>query len=214
MEADSIAKSKSATLQPIKVPITIPQNILSPLYLLCPQNFFVNAAIKKGRIMNDLSQKILKLLEEDSRYSAAKIADILGASENEVAKLVDEMENGGVIVKYTTVINKEKIVHDVVDALVEVKVTPQARQGFEKIAQEISALKEVKGVYLMSGTFDFAVMLEGTTMRDVALFISERLSTIESVVSVATHFILKKYKEGGAMLADFDDDNDRISVHE
>ena len=164
--------------------------------------------------MNDLSKKILKLLEEDSRYTSDKIADILGADKKTVASEIARMEEDGVIVKYTTVVNKEKVEHDLVDALVEVKVTPQARQGFEKIAQEISSLKEVKGVYLMSGTFDFAVMLEGSTMRDVALFISERLSTIDSVVGVATHFILKKYKEGGALLVDFSDDNKRISVHE
>ena len=164
--------------------------------------------------MNELSKKILKLLEEDSRYSAKKIADILGVSDQSVKSEIEAMESDGIIVKYTTVINKEKVEHDLVDALVEVRVTPQARQGFEKIAQEISQLKEVKGVYLMSGTFDFAVMLEGSTMRDVALFISERLSTIESVIGVSTHFILKKYKEGGAILVDFDDDNKRISVHE
>ena len=164
--------------------------------------------------MNELSHKILKLLEDDSRYGADRIADILGVDEKSVRIAIEQMENDGVIVKYTTVVNKEKIVPDLVDALVEVKVTPQARQGFEKIAQEISSLKEVKGVYLMSGTFDFAVMLEGTTMRDVALFISERLSTIESVVGVATHFIMKKYKEGGALLVDFNDDNKRIIVHE
>ena len=164
--------------------------------------------------MNELSQKILKLLEDDSRYGADRIADILGVDEKSVRIAIEQMENDGVIVKYTTVVNKEKIVPDLVDALVEVKVTPQARQGFEKIAQEISSLKEVKGVYLMSGTFDFAVMLEGTTMRDVALFISERLSTIESVVGVATHCIMKKYKEGGALLVDFNDDNKRIIVHE
>ena len=164
--------------------------------------------------MQDLTKKILKLLEEDARYSPKKIADIIGTDEDTVRSLIFDLEKSGAIVKYTTIVNKEKVVKDLVDALVEVKVTPQARQGFEKIAQEISELKEVKGVYLMSGTYDFAVMLEGSTVRDVALFISERLSTIESVVSVATHFILKKYKEGDVMLADFDDDKRRISVHE
>lgn len=164
--------------------------------------------------MKDLTVKIIKLLEEDARYSAKKIADILGCDENSVKDEIRRLEESGAIVKYSAVINKEKVVKDIVDALVEVKVTPQARQGFEKIAQEISDLKEVKSVYLMSGTYDFAVMLEGTTMRDVALFISERLSTIDSVISVATHFILKKYKEGDTVLVDFDDDKKRISIHE
>lgn len=164
--------------------------------------------------MLDMTAKIIKLLEEDARYSAKKIAEIIGESEDKVKAEIERLESIGAIVKYSAVVNKEKVVKDLVDALVEVKVTPQARQGFEKIAQEISELKEVKSVYLMSGTYDFAVMLEGSTMRDVALFISERLSTIESVVGVATHFILKKYKEGDAVLVDFDDDKKRISIHE
>ena len=164
--------------------------------------------------MKDLTAKIVKLLEEDARYSAEKIADILGVDKDAVKSEIDRLEKTGVIVKYAAIVNKEMIVKDLVDALVEVKVTPQARQGFEKIAQEISELKEVKSVYLMSGTYDFAVMLEGSTMRDVALFISERLSTIESVVSVATHFILKKYKEGDTVLVDFENDNKRMSIHE
>ena len=164
--------------------------------------------------MQDLSIKILKLLKEDARYSAKKIADILGVDEAAVASEIEALENSGAIVKYTAIINKEKVVKDLVDALVEVKVTPQASKGVEKIAQEISSFKEVKSVYLMSGTYDFAVMLEGSTMRDVALFISERLSTIESVVSVATHFILKKYKEGDAVLVDFEEGAGRISIHE
>lgn len=164
--------------------------------------------------MEELTRKILKLLKEDARYSAAKIAEILGLSESVVRAEIERLENNGTIVKYTAVVNQEKAENELVDALVEVKVTPQARKGFEKIAQEISHLKEVKSVYLMSGTYDFAVMLEGSTMRDVALFISERLSTIESVVGVATHFILKKYKEGDVILVDFDDDDKRISIHE
>ena len=164
--------------------------------------------------MKDLTAKIVKLLEEDARYSAEKIADILGVDNDAVKSEIDRLEKTGVIVKYAAIVNKEMMVKDLVDALVEVKVTPQARQGFEKIAQEISELKEVKSVYLMSGTYDFAVMLEGSTMRDVALFSSERLSTIESVVGVATHFILKKYKEGDTVLVDFENDNKRMSIHE
>ena len=164
--------------------------------------------------MEELTKKIIKLLKEDARYPAAKIAEIIGAEECAVKAEIDRLEADGTIVKYTAVINQEKAEDELVDALVEVKVTPQARKGFEKIAQEISHLKEVRSVYLMSGTYDFAVMLEGSTMREVALFISERLSTIESVVGVATHFILKKYKEGDVVLVDFDDDDKRISVHE
>ncbi len=161
----------------------------------------------------NLKKQILKALTEDARYSPKKIAVMLGVSEAEVASAIKEMEDDGVIVKYTTVVNKDKTGEELVDALVEVKVVPQLRAGFEKIAAELTALPEVKAVYLMSGTYDFAISLEGTVMRDVALFISERLSGIEGVTSVTTHFILKKYKEGGVVF-DCKPKSKRISVHE
>ncbi len=164
--------------------------------------------------MNTISKKIVKLLQEDARYSAKTIADMLGVSKKEVEETIEKLENDGVILKYTAVVDDEKIYKEVVDALVEVKVTPQARKGFEKIAQEISNLPQVKNVYLMSGAYDFCVTLEGSTMREVAMFVSERLSTLESVVSVATHFILKKYKEGGVELVSFDEQDKRLKIHE
>ncbi|MGN0819203.1 MAG: Lrp/AsnC family transcriptional regulator [Christensenellaceae bacterium] len=161
----------------------------------------------------NLKKQILKILTEDARFTCDKIATMLGVGEKEVSEAIKEMEADGVIVKYTTVVNNDKAGEELVDALVEVKVVPQLRQGFEKIASELTALPEVKAVYLMSGTYDFAISLEGTVMRDVALFISERLSGIEGVTSVTTHFILKKYKEGGVVL-DGTSKSKRLAVHE
>lgn len=161
----------------------------------------------------DLKKKVLNALTEDARFTPKKLAVMLGSTEQEIEKIISDLEKAGVIVKYTAVINHEKTGEELVDALVEVKVTPQARAGFEKIAEDISSFPEVKSVYLMSGTYDFSITLEGTTMRDVALFISERLSGIDCIISVTTHFILKKYKEGGILLGE-KNKSKRISVHE
>lgn len=161
----------------------------------------------------ELKKKILSALSEDARFTAKQLSVMLNATEKQVETAIRELEKDGVIVKYTAVINHDKTGEELIDALVEVKVTPQARAGFEKIAEELSSLKEVKSVYLMSGTYDFSIALEGTTMRDVALFISERLSGIDCVTSVTTHFILKKYKEGGIVLCG-DQKPTRMSIHE
>ena len=163
--------------------------------------------------MDELKKKILKLLKEDARFSASEIAAMVGKTEKEVASAIAEMENSGIIVKYTTVVNTEKTGEDYVDALIEVKVTPQPRRGFDAIAEEIYRLEEVKAVYLMSGTYDLAITLESKTMRDVSLFVSERLAPIDAVISTATHFIMKQYKEGGVIL-DNGEVSGRVPVHE
>ena len=163
--------------------------------------------------MDELKKKILKLLKEDARFSASEIAAMVGKTEKEVASAIAEMENSGIIVKYTTVVNTEKTGEDYVDALIEVKVTPQPRRGFDAIAEEIYRLDEVKAVYLMSGTYDLAITLESKTMRDVSLFVSERLAPIDAVISTATHFIMKQYKEGGVIL-DNGEVSGRLPVHE
>ncbi len=163
--------------------------------------------------MDELKKKILKLLKEDARFSASEIAAMVGKTEKEVASAIAEMENSGIIVKYTTVVNTEKTGEDYVDALIEVKVTPQPRRGFDAIAEEIYRLEEVKAVYLMSGTYDLAITLESKTMRDVSLFVSERLAPIDAVISTATHFIMKQYKEGGVIL-DNGEVSGRLPVHE
>ncbi|MDD7350750.1 MAG: Lrp/AsnC family transcriptional regulator [Clostridia bacterium] len=150
--------------------------------------------------MNDIDKKILDILKNDSRISAGAIAAMLGMEESEVAKRIEDMQDSGVLVKYTAVINSELTQDESVTALIEVKVTPQSTHGFDNIAREIMAYEEVSSVYLMSGAYDLVVIVEGKTIKQVAGFISEKLSVMENVLSTATHFILKKYKSEGIIL--------------
>ena len=137
---------------------------------------------------------------------------MLGKTEAEVAAAVREMEESGVIVKYTAIVNGEQLAEETVQALIEVRVSPQKSSGFDAIAEEIYRFEEVTSCYLMSGGYDLAVFIEGRTLRDVARFVSERLSTLDDVLSTATHFILKKYKIEGT-IADKEDENRlRLSV--
>lgn len=162
--------------------------------------------------MTALEKKIVQLLKADSRYTHSEIARMLGVKTEEVSSCVSSLEERGVIVKYTAIVNIEKTGEDYIDALIEVKVTPQARSGFDAIAEEIYKFPEVKAVYLVSGTYDLAITLESKTARDVSMFVSERLSTIESVIGTTTHFIMKKYKESGVIMGD-GDTNKRLAVH-
>ena len=162
--------------------------------------------------MEKFRTDILKILQEDGRRTPAKIAVMLGKTEAEVAAAVREMEESGVIVKYTAIVNGEQLAEETVQALIEVRVSPQKSSGFDAIAEEIYRFEEVTSCYLMSGGYDLAVFIEGRTLRDVARFVSERLSTLDDVLSTATHFILKKYKIEGT-IADKEDENRlRLSV--
>ena len=149
--------------------------------------------------MDKLQKDIISVLTEDARLTAKKIAQMLGKTEKEVSEAIADMENGGIIVKYTTITNVDEDSADV-QALIEVKVTPERSKGFEAIAEEISSFDEVDSVSLMSGGYDFCVILKGKSLREVAMFVSERLSTLNGVISTATHFILKKYKIDGVKL--------------
>lgn len=151
--------------------------------------------------MDKLQKDIINLLTDDARYTVKKIAQILNEKEDKIASVVDEMEKSGVIVKYTTIINSEEYTDDNVQALIEVRVTPEPSKGFEAIAEEIASFDEVDSIYLMSGGYDFCVILKGKSLREVAMFVSERLSTLGGVISTATHFILKKYKIDGVKLS-------------
>ena len=162
--------------------------------------------------MNKLEKKVLSLLKEDARYSAEQLAVMLGEDTQSVENTVKTLEKKGIIVKYSAIVDTEKTGEDYVDALIEVKCTPQARSGFDAIAKEIYDFPEVKSVYLMSGTYDLCIKLESKTVRDVSLFVSERLSTIDCVTGTATHFIMKQYKEGGIVMED--DDKRRLVIHE
>lgn len=147
--------------------------------------------------MNTLEKQILSVLNEDCRYTAAKIAVMLGVSEGEVAAAIKEMEERGVIVKYTAIVNEEAVEDDLVEALIEVRVTPRKGQGFDALAEEISRYDEVKGVYLMSGAYDLAVFVSGKSLKSISRFVYEKISTFSGVTGTATHFILRKYKIEG-----------------
>lgn len=147
-----------------------------------------------------MREKILTIIEKNSRLTVKDIANILGESESKVAAEIEAMENEHIICGYHTLINWDKTQDERVDALIEVKVTPQRGLGFDSIAQRIYQYDEVDAVYLMSGSFDFTVLISGKTMKEVASFVSSKLSPMESVLSTATHFVLKKYKDHGTVI--------------
>ncbi len=160
--------------------------------------------------MDKIKKNILSLVTEDSRISAASMAAMLGITEAEVKKAVEELEAEGVIVKYTAIVNEALVEEEKVEALIEVKVTPQRGHGFDSIAAEIAAHPEVKNLYLMSGAYDLAVIVESSSLRSVSRFVSECISTYDTVISTATHFILKKYKVEGALMED--EEGGRLSI--
>lgn len=161
--------------------------------------------------MTVLERDILNILTEDARISHKKIAAMLSVTEEEVTAAVVSLEKKGILVKYTAIVNSEKADDVLVEALIEVKVTPKKKEGFDGIAKQIAAFPEVKAVYLMSGAYDLAVFIEDKTLQQVSRFVSERISTFDGVLSTATHFILKKYKIEGT-LTEKDDEDRRISV--
>ena len=146
--------------------------------------------------------KLLGLLQENARLSCEQMAVMLGKTAEEVRAQIAQYEKDGVIRGYHTLINWDNTSEEKVQALIEVKVTPQRGMGFDKIAERIYQYSEVDSVFLMSGGYDFTVIIEGKTMRQVALFVSEKLSTLDSVLSTATHFVLKKYKVHGTIIAE------------
>lgn len=150
--------------------------------------------------MQSIEKDILTILNADSRTTPARVAGMLGISEKEAAEKIRDMETRGIIVKYTAIVNGDEVDDTAVEALIEVKVTPQRGAGFDAIAEEIAAHDEVKNLYLMSGAYDLAVIVEGKSLKSVSRFVSERISTYDSVLSTATHFILKKYKVEGALM--------------
>ena len=142
-------------------------------------------------------EEILEVLEKNSKLSAKEIAEMTGKGIEEVQKSIKEYEDKKIILGYMTLINWEKTDKESVMAFIEIKVTPQREYGFDKIAARIYRFPEVKACYLMSGGFDLAVIIEGKTMKEVALFVSQKLAVQEYVLSTATHFVLKKYKDEG-----------------
>ena len=150
--------------------------------------------------MSELKEKILAIMEKNSKVSVADLAVLLGDTEDNVSRAIYEMEQDKIICGYHTLINWNKVNNEKVIAMIEVRVTPQRGQGFDRIAERIYNFSEVNSVYLISGGFDLMVMLEGKTLQEVAMFVSDKLSPLDSVLSTATHFVLKKYKDHGTIM--------------
>ncbi len=154
-----------------------------------------------------MNKKILSLLSDDARMSTADIAVITGLTEKQVADEIAEMSRSGLIRGYKAVIDWERLDTAKVSALIELKVTPQSDFGFESLAETVAKYDEVESVYLMSGAYDFCVMVKGKTFQEVAMFVAKRLAPMKGVVSTATHFVLRRYKELDVMLCDADADD-------
>ena len=148
-----------------------------------------------------MREKILNYIEKNSRVDIAELALRVDADEQAVLNELEAMEHERVICGYHTLIDWEKTSIDKVSALIEVRVTPQRGQGFDNIAERIYKYPEVNAVYLISGGYDLLISLEGRSLKEISAFVSDKLSTLESVLSTATHFILKKYKDHGTVLA-------------
>lgn len=161
--------------------------------------------------MEKVEREILSILTQDSRVSAKNIAAALQISEKEAADKIKSLEARGVIVRYSAIINADLSDEETVEALIEVKVTPQRGHGFDAIAEEISAHSEVQNLYLMSGAYDLAVIVKAKSLREISRFVSEKISTYDTVISTATHFILKKYKVEGATMKS-SEGGERLSV--
>jgi len=150
---------------------------------------------------------ILNLIAENSRLTDKQIAVMLDIPESEVSEEIAAMENEGIINGYRTVIDWSRVsTTSKVTALIELKVSPRRDTGFDEIAQEILSFSEVESMHLMSGTYDFAVYVTGSSFEDIAMFVHRRLSTIDSVISTATHFVLKRYKDNGILLGSAEED--------
>ena len=149
-----------------------------------------------------MKEAILRLLENNARMSAKDIANELNIKEKEVIRLIGELEADKVICGYNAIINWDKITEEKCNAIIEVKVIPQRGTGFDRIASRISRFDEVDSVYLMSGGYDFMVVVNGKSMKEVSSFVFNKLATIDYIQSTATHFVLKKYKDHGVNLLD------------
>ncbi len=163
--------------------------------------------------MEKLKKELLGYLEDNAKYTYSQLAKLTQTTEDKVKCLVKELEEDGVIVKYSAIVNTEALSEKGVQALIEVKVAPQKLNGFDSYAEELYHFPEVKSLYLMSGTFDLAVFVEGETLTDISKFVAEKLSVIDGIIGVQTSFILKKYKiEGHITKPSLD--GERQTIHE
>ncbi len=157
-----------------------------------------------------LSDEILKILDEDCNIEPEQIAVMTDSSVEEVCDAINKMKENNVLLGNKAIINWEKTHVESVTALIELKVTPQRGEGFDKVAERIYKYPQVKSLYLMSGGFDLCVIIEGKSMKNVALFVASTLAPMESVVSTATHFVLKKYKDHGTIFEDNETDDRQV----
>ncbi|WP_163103118.1 Lrp/AsnC family transcriptional regulator [Peribacillus alkalitolerans] len=162
--------------------------------------------------LDDKEIEILKIIEENGRIDSNDLAKMVNLPVEELEETLTKLEKQKIIVRYMTIINWSKVSeHEGVTAMIEVKVTPKRGVGFDEIAKRIYRFNEVQSVYLMSGVYDLSVIIEGKSLNEVARFVSEKLSTLDSVISTTTHFILKKYKHDGIVFEQNDEDK-RIVV--
>jgi DNA-binding Lrp family transcriptional regulator len=147
-------------------------------------------------------EEILQILADDARLTPAQVAERVGRPEQEVAAAIKKLEAAGVIRRYKTVVDWEKAGIEQVYGFIEVRVSPERGVGFDAVAERIMGFPEVHSLYLMSGTYDLLVVVQGKTMREVAFFVAEKLAPLEHVLSTATHFVLKRYKVDGDVLAE------------
>ena len=157
-------------------------------------------------------EEILEILEQNSRYTDEEIAVMAGKTVEEVRAAIRDYEERSIIAGYTTLINWENTGKEKVTALIEVKVTPQRGEGFDKVAERLYQFDQVRACYLMSGGFDLTVIIEGKSMKEVSRFVSEKLSTLEYVNSTATYFVLKKYKEHGLIMSKEKHESERMLI--
>ncbi|MDD3213851.1 MAG: Lrp/AsnC family transcriptional regulator [Eubacteriales bacterium] len=162
--------------------------------------------------MQNLQIELLQLLQQDCRLPLEKIAVMLGQPPEKVGAMIDDMEKRGVILRYSPVINWDKTEKDRVEAMIEVRVTPQRDEGFDAIAKRIYRFDEVKTVYLMSGAYDLLLLVEAHTLKELGYFVSTKLSVLESVTGTATHFVLKRYKSDGVIF-EGDPQDKRLAVN-
>ena len=154
--------------------------------------------------------KLVELLRKNARLTNEELAVMLGKTPAEIEKEITELENQGLVIGYSAVINEEEVDRNSVTAFIEIKVSPQAERGYDEIATMLAQYKEVDSVYLMSGSFDLSVTIRGTNLREVALFVSDKLAPIDGVLSTTTHFILRRFKEKGIEFPLIEDDERKM----
>lgn len=155
--------------------------------------------------------KLIELLNENSQFTVSELSAMLNRSEEDIKHQIEEYEKQGIIKGYKALINWDRLADSCVSAIIELKVVPKKETGFDEIAKSVMHFDEVESVYLMAGGYDLLVMVKGKNIQEISMFVSRRLSTLDSVVSTATHFVLSRYKDGGVTLFN-DEEEDKRSM--